>query len=279
MDTINTGVVEAYLQELPDKALRFGIRVVLALIVLFIGIKLIGLIGKLFRKLMTRHNADVGVAQYLQSLIMIVLYVLLIFLIASSFGLDAATVVAVLGSAGVTIGLALQGSLANFAGGVLILLLRPFKVGDYIVTASGNEGTVQEIQLFYTRLTTADNRMIVIPNGDLSNSSMTNVSAMESRRIDVPVGISYEADIKQARDVLTRLMDEDEGILQDQEKKVFVDGLGESSVNLVLRFHTSTADYWETKWRITENAKYALDQAGIEIPYNQMDVHVTPSAL
>ncbi len=279
MDTINTGVVEAYLQELPDKALRFGIRVVLALIVLFIGIKLIGLIGKLFRKLMTRHNADVGVAQFLQSLIKIVLYVLLIFLIASSFGLDAATVVAVLGSAGVTIGLALQGSLANFAGGVLILLLRPFKVGDYIVTASGNEGTVQEIQLFYTRLTTADNRMIVIPNGDLSNSSMTNVSAMESRRIDVPVGISYEADIKQARDVLTRLMDEDEGILQDQEKKVFVDGLGESSVNLVLRFHTSTADYWETKWRITENAKYALDQAGIEIPYNQMDVHVTPSAL
>ncbi|MCM1087390.1 MAG: mechanosensitive ion channel family protein [Muribaculaceae bacterium] len=274
-EEIDVSLIESYLQTLPEKALHFGIRVLLALIALFIGMQLIKLIRKIFRKSMERSHADVGVMQFLDSFIKTALYVLLGFMIASGFGLDAASVVALLGSVGVAIGLAIQGSLSNFAGGVLILLLKPFKIGDYIITVDQNQGTVTEIQLFYTKLTTADNRMIVIPNGELSNSSMTNVSAMPRRRIDISVGISYRADIKEARKIIMKLLEADEGVLQEEEKVVFVDMLGESAVILGVRFHTATENYWETKWRVQENIKYALDEGGIEIPYNQLDVHMS----
>lgn len=275
-EEINVGLIQSFLQELPDKALRFGIRVLLALIVFFIGSQLIKLVRRILKKSMKRSNADVGVVQFLDSFIKITLYVILIFVIASGFGLDAASVVALLGSAGVAIGLAIQGSLSNFAGGVLILLLKPFKVGDYIIAENGNEGTVTEIQIFYTKLATADNRAVVIPNGALSNSSLINASAMPHRRIDISVGISYKADIRKAREVLIKLMENDEKVLQEQEKKVFVSSLGESAVILGIRCHTASEDFWETKWRLTENIKYALDEAGISIPYNQLDVHLNP---
>ncbi|MCH5253755.1 MAG: mechanosensitive ion channel family protein [Lachnospiraceae bacterium] len=273
-ETINVGLIESYLQKLPETALRFGIRVLLALIAFFIGMQLIKLIRKILRTSMKRSNADVGAMQFLDSFVKIALYVILIFGIASGFGLDAASVVALLGSAGVAIGLAIQGSLSNFAGGVLILLLRPFKVGDYIIPAGGNEGTVTEIQLFYTKLATTDNKVVIIPNGELSNSSMINASVTDSRRIDISVGISYQADIREAKDVLMKLLDSDEKVLQEQEKRVFVDSLGESAVVLGVRCHVASEDFWETKWRLNENIKYALDEAGISIPYNQLDVHL-----
>lgn len=273
-DEIHVGLIQSYLQKFPEMALRFGIRVLLALLVFFIGTQLIRLIGRILKKSLQRGNADVGVIQFLTSFVRITLYVILIFFIASGFGLDAASVVALLGSAGVAIGLAIQGSLSNFAGGVLILLLKPFKVGDYIITDKGNEGTVIEIQIFYTKLATADNRVVVIPNGELSNSCMINVSAMPNRRIDIPVGISYQADIRQARDVIMKLLESDDKILKGQDKRVFVDSLGESAVVLNVRFYTASEDFWETKWRLTENIKYALDEAGISIPYNQLDVHL-----
>ncbi|MCM1155309.1 MAG: mechanosensitive ion channel family protein [Roseburia sp.] len=273
-ETIDSGLIQSYIEKLPETALRFGIRVVLALLVFFIGTWLIKWVCKILRKSMQRGNADIGATQFLTSFVRISLYVVLVLFIASGFGLDAASVVALLGSAGVAIGLAVQGSLSNLAGGILILLLKPFKVGDYIIAANGNEGTVQEIQIFYTKLATADNRMVVIPNGDLSNSSMINVSAMPDRRIDISVGISYQADIRQAREVLMKLLENDGQVLQDMDKRVFVDSLGESAVILDVRFHVLTADYWECKWRMTENIKYALDEAGISIPYNQLDVHL-----
>ncbi len=273
-DELDVGLIQSYLQKLPETALRFGIRVLLALLVFLIGAQLIKLAGKILRKSMKRGNADVGVIQFLDSFIRITLYVLLIFFIASGFGLDAASVVALLGSAGVALGLAVQGSLSNFAGGVLILLLKPFKVGDYIIAGNGNEGTVVEIQIFYTKLTTADNRLVVIPNGELSNSSMINASAMPKRRIDIPVGISYQADIRQAKEVLLGLLEKDEKVLQDEDRKVFVDNLGDSAVILNVRCYAASEDFWETKWRLTENIKYALDGAGISIPYNQLDVHL-----
>lgn len=253
-------------------------RVLLALLVFAIGAQLIKLVCRILKKSMQRGNADVGVIQFLGSFVRITLYVLLVFFIASGFGLDAASVVALLGSAGVAIGLAIQGSLSNFAGGVLILLLKPFKVGDYIIAGNGNEGTVVEIQIFYTKLTTADNRLVVIPNGELSNSSMINASAMPTRRIDIPVGISYEADIRQARNVLTELLEKDEKVLQDMDKRVFVDSLGDSAVMLDVRCHVASEDFWETRWRLTENIKYALDEADISIPYNQLDVHLKEHA-
>ncbi|MCM1261193.1 MAG: mechanosensitive ion channel [Butyrivibrio sp.] len=271
---IDVGLLQSFLQELPDKALRFGIRVLLALIVFLVGLQLIKLVRRILKKSMKRGNADVGVVQFLDSFVKITLYIILVFVIASGFGLDAASVVALLGSAGVAIGLAIQGSLSNFAGGVLILLMKPFKVGDYIVAGNGNEGTVTEIQIFYTKLTTVDNRVIVIPNGTLSNSSLINASAMPQRRIDISVGISYQADICQAREALLKVLDSDDKVLQEQEKLVFVNSLGESAVELGIRCHVASEDFWETKWRLTENIKYALDEAGILIPYNQLDVHL-----
>lgn len=273
-EEFHAGLIQSYIRKLPEAALRFGIRVLLALLVFFIGAQLIRLVSRILKKSLRRGSVDVGVIQFLDSFIRITLYVILAFFIASGFGLDAASVVALLGSAGVALGLAVQGSLSNFAGGVLILLLKPFKVGDYIVIGNGNEGTVIEIQIFYTKLTTGDNRLVVIPNGELSNSSMINVSAMPRRRIDIPVGISYEADVRQARDVIMKLLDADDKVLKEQDKRVFVDSLGESAVLLNVRCHVAAADFWETKWRLTENIKYALDEAGIAIPYNQMDVHI-----
>lgn len=273
-EEINVGMIEEYLQRFPETALRFGIRVVLALLVFLIGAQLIKLAGRILKKSLERGNADVGVIQFLGSFVKIALYIILIFFIATGFGMDAASVVALLGSAGVAIGLAIQGSLSNMAGGVLILLLRPFKVGDYIIAGNGNEGTVTEMQIFYTKLVTADNRLVVIPNGDLSNSSMINASAMSSRRIDISVGISYDADIREARAVLLKLLDNDDKVLQEGDKLVFVDSLGDSAVMLGVRCHVESEYYWDTKWRLTENIKYALDGAGISIPYNQLDVHI-----
>ena len=154
-------------------------------------------------------------------------------------------------------------------------MLKPFKVGDYIKEdTNGNEGTVISIELFYTKLTTVDNRVIVLPNGTLANSSLTNVTACDSRRLDLKVGISYDADIRQAKEVLQKVLEEDEGVLKAKEHFVYVDELAESSVNLGIRCWFSMDGYWQGKWRLTENVKYALDEAGIGIPYPQMDLHL-----
>lgn len=273
-DELNVGLIEHYLQELPDRLIRFGVRVLLALVVLFIGSQLIKLIRRIMRKSFERRNVDVGVSRFLDSLVKVTLYILLLFMIASSFGLDATSVVALVGSAGVAIGLAVQGSLSNFAGGVLILLLKPFKVGDYIRDAAGNEGTVEDVQLFYTRLITPDRHMVVVPNGELANSNILNMSTLHDRRMDIKVGISYEADIRKAKDVLMMVLNEEPGVLQDEEKRVFVDELADSSVVLGLRCYSANESFWETRWRLMETVKYALDEAGIPIPFPQVDVHV-----
>ncbi len=273
-DELNVGLIGSYLQELPDKLIRFGIRVLLALVVFIIGIQLIKLVRRILRKAFERRNVDVGVSRFLDSLVKTSLYILLLFMIASSFGLDATSVVALVGSAGVAIGLAVQGSLSNFAGGVLILLLKPFKLGDYIRDAAGNEGTVEDVQLFYTRLVTPDRHMVVVPNGELANNNILNMSMLGDRRMDIKVGISYEADIRRAKEVLLRVLNEDPGVLQDEEKKVFVEELADSSVIMGLRCYSANENFWETKWRIMETVKYALDEAEIGIPYPQMDVHM-----
>lgn len=274
-EDIDIGVIEQFLKELPEKAWNLGVRVLLSVLVLLIGIQIIKLIRKIVRKSLMRGNADKGVVQFADSFVKASLYALLIVTIASGFGLDAASILALLGSAGVAIGLAIQGSLANFVGGVLILLLKPFKVGDYIKEdGGGNEGVVTVIELFYTKLTTPDNKVIVLPNGTLANSSLTNVTACDSRRMDLVVGISYDADIRQAKAVLQKVLDEDEAVLKDKEHFVYVDDLAESAVNIGIRCWFSMDAYWQGKWRVTENVKYALDGAGIAIPYPQMDVHV-----
>lgn len=276
-EEIDVGLIQTYVQQLPDKALRFGIRVLLALVVFFIGVQVIKLVRGIVRRSLKRGNADIGVSQFLDSFIKTVLYILLLFMIASGFGLDATSVVALLGSAGVAIGLAIQGSLSNFAGGVLILLLKPFRVDDYIkVDNDGHEGTVKEIQLFYTKLSTPNNHVVIIPNGTLSNSSILNMSTLTERRMDILVGISYDADIRQAREVIMKVLEEDESVLATKDRRVFVDTLADSGVNLNVRCWADNETYWECKWRITEKIKCALDEAGISIPYPQLDVHIAP---
>lgn len=274
-EEIDIGLIEQFFSELPDKAFRFGIRVLLAIVVFFIGVKLIKLVRKMVKKSLLRGNAEQGVVQFLDSFIKVALYIVLVLFIASGFGVDATSVVALLGSVGVAIGLAIQGSLSNLAGGVLILLLKPFKVGDYIKEdTSGNEGTVEEIQLFYTRLVTPENKIIVLPNGNLSNASLTNVTYAPDRRMDIKVGISYKADIKKAKEVLLEVLINDEHVLKEKEQIVYVDELADSAVILGIRCWFKNEEYWEGKWRITEKVKYALDENEIEIPYPQMDVHV-----
>ncbi|MGN0419443.1 MAG: mechanosensitive ion channel family protein [Acetatifactor sp.] len=268
------GALKKFLNSVPEKALNLGLRVLLAVIVFFIGRQLIKLICNLLKKALQRANVEVGAVQFLNSLLRAALYVVLVFMIATEFGMDAASVVALLGSAGVAIGLAIQGSLSNLAGGVLILMLKPFKVGDYIIDSTGKEGVVTEIQIFYTRLLTVDNKSVILPNGQLANNSVINVTAMDCRRLDLVIGISYTSDLKLAKETLMKVLIDDTATMKDKELLVYVDALDSSSVNLGIRFWVRQADYWTAKFRITENCKLALDAAGIEIPFTQVDVHL-----
>lgn len=274
-DVLKPGVIESFFETLPEKALNLGLRILLAVLCFVIGVQLIKLIRKVIRKSLKRANAELGAMQFVDSFVKAALHILLILMLASSFGVDAASIVALLGSAGVAIGLAVQGSLSNLAGGVLILMLKPFKVGDYIIEGiSGREGTVTEIQIFYTRLLTVDNQMVILPNGSLANNSLVNVTAQDCRRMDIRVGIAYSADLKTAKAVLFEVLQKDEAVLKDRDMLVFVDELGASSVNLGVRCWFRQADFWPGKWRITETCKLKLDEAGIEIAYNQLDVHL-----
>lgn len=274
-EMMKPGILKSFFEKLPEKALHLGVRVLLAVLCFLIGVQLIKLIRKIIKKSMQRAGAELGAVQFVDSFVKAALYVLLVLMLASSFGLDAASIVAVLGSAGVAIGLAIQGSLSNLAGGVLILLLKPFRVGDYILESSTwKEGTVTEIQIFYTRLLTVDNKTVILPNGSLANNSIVNMTAQPNRRMDILVSISYSADLKRAKEVLQNVLHKDEATIKDKEMLVFVDELGASSVNLGVRCWFQQADYWTGKWRVTENCKLALDEAGIEIPFNQLDVHL-----
>lgn len=258
----------------------FIIGVVLALVVFWIGTKIIGWIRKIIRISMEKGNVDKGVWQFVDSLVKFALYAILIFSIGSKFGLDTTSVAAALASCGVAIGLALQGSLSNFAGGVLILILKPFVVGDYIVEDNkGREGTVKEIQLFYTKLLTVDNKTVIIPNGTLANTSLTNVTAQDKRRLDLTVGISYQADLQQAKTLLEQLVSSEEAVLKDEEIRVFVDSLGDSAVVLGIHSWVKKEDYWTTKWKMTEEIKLLFDEHGIDIPYQQIVVHTKENLL
>lgn len=270
--------VGEWVEGLIPKALDFVIEVALAFVVIIIGMKLIKWVRKLLKKSLEKNNADTGLVQFLDSLVKYGLYILLALTILQRFGVQTTSIVAAIGSVGVAIGLALQGSLSNFAGGVIILLLKPFKVGDYVIQDS-LEGTVSEIQLFYTTLTTGDNRKIVIPNGQLADNSLINATAAETRRLDIKVGISYKSDIKLAKDILLKLGNEDLDTLKEEGKAPMaaVEELGASSVNMLLRVWTPTDAYWRVKFRLTEAIKESFDEAGIEIPFNQLDVHLINS--
>ncbi len=264
-----------YVQDSIPGLITFGLKVLAALVAFFIGRLVIRWIRKIVRRSFERSGADKGVEQFVDSLLKYGLYALLVFSLISSLGFDTTSVAAVLASGGVAIGLALQGSLSNFAGGVLILLLKPFVVGDYIIEdTNGKEGTVKEIQIFYTKLSTIDNKTIVIPNGMLTNNSITNATAKDERQLDLRVGISYDADIRQAKSVIENLLIKDECIIKNEQINVFVHELADSAVVLGIRAWVKNEEYWTTRWRLLEEIKILLDENGIEIPYPQMTVHM-----
>ena len=254
---------------------NFAGRVLLAILIYVIASKLIRKLCKIIVASMKRANADTGVTQFVSSFVKATLYGLLIITIATSFGVKESSIAALLASSGVAIGLALQGGLSNLAGGVIILILRPFVVGDYIIECTDKqEGTVVKIDLFYTTLSTVDNRRITIPNGNLTSASIVNVTARDQRKLEIKVEIAYSSDLKKAKSILERLLHEDEHVLSDQEMQVFVDELGASGIMLGLRAWVNTEQYWPTKWRLNEEIKLAFDEEGIEIPFPQMDVHI-----
>lgn len=271
----NPGIIRTYLEGLVPSLLGFLVQVLVAILILIVGSRIIKTLVKMVRRFLERGRLEAGVVTFLTSFTKYALYFVLAMILLSQFGVTTSSVIAVLGSAGLTMGLALQGSLSNFAGGVLILLLKPFIVGDYILdNASSEEGTVKEITIFYTKLLTIDNKMIMIPNGSLSNSSITNYSHMEKRRVDLVIGVAYEANLAEVRKVIAETIQKEPGVLQEEKTDIFVNELNDSSVDIGVHVWVKTEDYWPVRWSLLEHIKTALDENGISIPFPQMDVSI-----
>ena len=249
-------------------------HIALALVIFFVGRWLIEKFLSRVALLDNKTKVDPGVDKFVRSLVRVALWALLIYFIADFLGVPTASFVALLGSIGVTVGLALQGSLSNFAGGLILMFLHPFKTGDYIKTASDIEGTVVEIGLFFTTLRMADNKIITIPNGNLSAGNIINYNVLPVRRLSTTVGIAYEADTARAIELLTALIKSRKPLVNPEKALVYVKELGDSSVVLGLHYWVKTDDYWDEAWSINQAIKDVLDQNGIAIPFNQLDVHV-----
>ena len=272
---MNEGMIKSWLNAYLPGVFGFFWSVVLAFIAYFVGRKIITVVLNIIEKSMARHDIEKGVRQFTKSVVKVCLYVALLVVILNLFGIETSSVAAGVASMGLTAGLALQGSLSNFAGGVLILVLHPFVVGDYIVEDTHkNEGTVAEITIFYTKLRTVDNKIIVIPNGVLANSSMTNATKSDRRQIDLMVPIGYEDDIRTAKEILEKIAEQEKDRISETEINVFVKELGDSSVNLGLRFWVPTDSYWNIRCTTLEKIKYAFDEAKIDIPYQHVDINV-----
>ncbi|MFQ9158484.1 MAG: mechanosensitive ion channel family protein [Blautia sp.] len=267
---------QKYLDEHTPELISFGIKVVLSIVVLYIGSRLIRWVLGLVRRSLGRTGMDKGAVQFLCSFLKALLYILLIFGIGMNFGIKESSVAALLGTAGVTIGLALQGGLSNLAGGVMLLIFKPFQVGDYIIVdkANGWEGTVYKIEICYTTLLSVDYRHIVIPNGTLSGNTVVNLTARDMRKLELKIGISYDSDMHKAKQILEQIIKDDKGTREDQGMLVYVDELAENAVILGLRVWVPTEDYWTVRWRLNETIKDEFDRQGIRIPYRQLDVHV-----
>jgi len=251
------------------------IKIIIALLIYWIGNKLIKFLVDLTGKAMEKAHLDEGVQSFLKSALKIVLFVVLVFGIISYLGIATTGIAALFASAGVTVGLALQGSLSNLAGGVLILVLKPFKVGEYIV-ACGVEGTVTSIEILCTKLRTGDNKVVIVPNGTLANSNITNVSREEFRRVDFVFGVAYDSDLKLVKNLLQTAGEKHELVLKDEdhEIKVFINEFGASSIDFGFRVWCKNSDYWTVKWELMEQVKDAFDANNIEIPFNQLDVNM-----
>ncbi|KAB8152023.1 mechanosensitive ion channel [Kordia sp. TARA_039_SRF] len=244
----------------------YGLKVVAALAILIIGLFIIKMIVRVSKKIMRKRGIDDTLQKFLGSLLSWTLKILLFVIVASQLGIETTSFAAIIGAAGLAIGLALQGSLSNFAGGVLIMIFKPYRIGDFI-EAQGVMGTVKEIQIFTTHLNTVGNKLAILPNGAVSNGNIINYSAEEKRRVDMVFGVSYDADIKQTKDILMKLLTDNEKVLTEPAPMVAVLELADSSVNFAVRPWVKTEDYWAVFHHMQEHVKLELDAAGIEIPY------------
>lgn len=290
MEQETTGVVEAIQAEIdqlkPDRIkealesltpslIKLAWNLAFAIVIWFIGRNIIKLLLKILRRTLKKSGIEPSVERFLYSLVNALLHGVLVFMIVDKVGIPTTSLLALLGSAGLAVGLALQGSLSNFAGGILILLLKPFKVGDYIIEdGHKNEGAVHEIGLFYTTLLTSDNKKIVLPNGSLANNSLTNVSGCEKRRLDIVISISYDSDLKKAKEILLKILDGQEAGLKEEGTSVFVAALGAGSVDLGGRIWLPSSEFFKVKCDVMEEIKLTFDAESIQTAYPQMDVYM-----
>ena len=256
-----------------DFIMNYGPKLVGAIIVLIIGLWIIRLLTRGVDRVMVKSNVDDSLRPFMKSLVSTLLKVMLVISIMGMLGIEMTSFIAILGAAGLAVGMALSGTLQNFAGGVMILIFKPFKVGDYI-EAQGYAGVVKGIQIFVTILTTPDNKTIIIPNGGLSNGSVINYSTQDTRRVDWTFGVSYGSDIEHVRKVINGLIEADERIMKDPAPLVKVSALADSSVNFAVRGWVDPADYWDVFFAMNENIYTTFNKEGIGIPFPQMDVHV-----
>lgn len=262
-----------YLEKVYDLIITYGIKVIAAVVVLVVGLWIIKMITRRTDLVMEKRDMNISVRGFLKSLINILLKVMLLISIAKMVGIETTSFIAVLGAAGLAVGMALQGTLSNFAGGVMILIFKPFKVGDLIIT-QGHLGTVKEIHIFVTILLTPENKTVIVPNAAVSSNDIVNYTTEGVIRVDMVFGISYESNIKKAKDVLMTIIENHPKVLRDPAPFVGVKELADSSVNLAVRPYTKPEDYWEVYFEVYEDGKLALDEAGVSIPFPQMDVHL-----
>jgi len=265
--------MEAVLNTIKDWAALYGIKVIGAIAILVLGRIVIGIINRIIKRILKRANVDETLSKFVRSLTKIALMTFVIVAALNNLGVATTSVVAIIGAAGLAIGFALQGSLANFASGVMLIIFRPFQAGDYI-EGGGTAGVVQEVSIFNTILKTPDNKKIIIPNSAITGSNITNYSAEDTRRVDLVFGVGYGDDLPKAKQILEKLVNSDDRILKDPAPVVAVSELADSSVNFVVRPWVKTSDYWAVYWYLTEKVKLTFDAEGISIPFPQRDVHL-----
>jgi small conductance mechanosensitive channel len=264
---------EEWLTDNSDLFIQYGVNIISALVILFLGNLIVRAVANSVSKVLQKKKMDRSVVEFIHGLVRYLLFVIVLIAALGRLGVQTASVVAVIGAAGLAIGLALQGSLSNFAAGILIVAFRPFKSGDY-VEIGGVAGSVDSIQIFQTILTTPDNKMVVVPNGSVIGSPITNYSRHDTRRIDLMIGVSYNADLQKTKALLTQICESDERVLKEPGVQVGVHTLADSSVNFVVRPWVNTADYWNVYFDLMQAIKEGLDNEGIEIPFPQVDVHM-----
>lgn len=263
------------LNQLEGYVTQYGMRVVGAILILILGRIAAGLIGRLVRKIVSRTKGGATLAGFVGNITYFAVLAIMVVAAINKLGVETTSFVAILGAAGLAIGLALQGSLSNFASGVMLVIFRPFVVGDYI-EAGGVSGSVEEIQIFVTQLLTPDRKFVIVPNAKITSDVIVNYTKKDVRRVDMVFGIGYDDDIRKAREIIKQVLGADERVLKDPEPMIAVSELADSSVNFVVRPFVKTADYWDVKFEMTEKIKMAFDDNDITIPFPQRDVHMIP---